>query len=93
LIKYKFAIYIVSSKFYPGDLVRFNFWSSYLAPTAGPDENGLINWYELFPGDRGIVIYVCEKDSNVECDDTVTVVFSRVEKILKVHINQLKHDT
>lgn len=78
-------------KFCPGDFVKFNFWSSYLAPTSGPDENGHINWHELFPGDQGLVIYVSE-NLGTSGDDTVTVMFSRVGKVLKVHVDQLRHD-
>lgn len=75
----------------PGDLVRFDFWSTYLAPTPKPDINGHVNWYELSPGDQGLVVGINhEVTSSKSGDDTVTVMFSRHNKLLKVHINQLR---
>lgn len=68
----------------PGNFVKFNFWSSYLAPSSIVNDKGIIEWYEIFPGDRGMVISV---DAN---NEIVTVIFSRIEKILNIHINQLK---
>ena len=68
----------------PGDFVKFNFWSSYLAPSSVVNEKGQIDWFEIFPGDRGMVISV---NTN---NEMVTVIFSRIEKILNIHIHQLK---
>lgn len=77
----------------PGDLVKFNFWSSYLAPAASPDETGNIRWYEIFPGDRGLVVQINQSSHDKDEErNMVTIVFARIEKVLKVHIDQLKID-
>lgn len=78
----------MSNNLRPGDLVKFNFWSSYLAPSATQNEDGNTNWYEIIPGDAGIVLQV--EPTIQEIDYIVIVLFARTGKILKVHANQLK---
>lgn len=74
----------------PGDLVVFKFWSTYLAQLATNNQNNN-TWYELWPGDRGLVIQVGSNvSSSLSKDDTVSVIFSRVGRMLRVHINQLE---
>jgi len=81
----------MSSPVRPGDLVRFNFWTSYLAPGASEDTLGHVTWHELFPGDSGLVVHV---ESQVSAsngqDDTVIVMFSRTNHLLRVRLNQLE---
>jgi hypothetical protein len=80
-------------KIFPGDLVKFNFWSSYLAPSVSPDETGNIRWYEIFPGDRGLVVQINQPSHEGDnANNMVTVIFARIEKVLKVHVDQLKID-
>lgn len=78
-------------KIRPGDLVRFQFWSTYLAPGAVVDERGNAKWYELFPGDRGLVVAIDHgvTASHAE-NDIVIVMFARHNRLLRIHINQLE---
>lgn len=75
----------------PGDLVVFKFWSTYLAQLATSQNQNNNTWHELWPGDRGLVIHVgSDVSSSMSKDDTVSVIFSRVGRMLRVHINQLE---
>lgn len=75
----------------PGDFVVFKFWSTYLAKLATQTQSGQSPWFELWPGDRGLVIHVgSDVSSSISSDDTVSVIFSRVGRMLRVHINQLE---
>ena len=67
-----------------GSLVEFNWWSDYMALAVIPDHNGHSSWHTIHPGDTGIVLEVCE------CDDTVTVLFSGVNKHLRIHVSMLR---
>ena len=67
--------------FTPGDRVCFTFWSSYKAKQVSRSTTHA--WYELFPGDEGIIIAV---------DDQMLmliVLFTRVKKLLHVHSSQV----
>lgn len=80
---------MIDQQIKPGDLVTFNFWSTYLAQCAVKKENGRTDWVELLPGDQGLVVWV---ESNYNIDDIVVVMFSRPNKLLRVHVNQLKRN-
>ena len=65
-----------------GSLVKFNWWSSYKAASATVDQYGHITWHELHPGDT--VIVLCSND------ETLIVLFSSVDTLLKVHESMLE---
>lgn len=73
-------------KFSTGDMTKFNWWTSYKAPSLEFDFSGYSVWYEIFPGDTGIVIV----DETDEESDFVIVLFSRINKILKIHSSMLE---
>jgi hypothetical protein len=72
--------------FKAGDMVKFSWWTSYKAPSLEFDLSGHSIWYEIFPNDTGIVI-VDKGDDN---SDFVIVLFSRMNKILKIHSSMLE---
>lgn len=73
--------------FKAGQLVKFSWWSSYKAPSAIKDSVGHSEWYEIFPEDSGIVI---QSQQNNQLDlDFIVVLFSRINKILKIHSSML----
>lgn len=61
-----------------GSLVKFKWWSSYRAPSVMTDDDGHVTWHEIQPGEKGIILYIAD-------DDTMIVLFSSVDSILKVH--------
>lgn len=65
-----------------GTLVKFSWWSNYKAPSYDSDDGGHSMWYELIPGDTGIIV------SSVD-DDSVVVFFTRVSALLRVHRSML----
>jgi len=73
--------------FKAGQLVKFSWWSSYKAPSMFEDNAGHSTWYEIFPGDSGIVIQ--DQQSNQLDLDFIIVLFSRINKILKIHSSML----
>jgi hypothetical protein len=74
----------------PGDLVEFTFWSHYLAECAFTDIHGNSEWIELHPGDRGIVVAAADGRATTPSDPLkITVLFSRVNRLLLVDRNQL----
>jgi hypothetical protein len=74
----------------PGDLVEFTFWSYYLAECAFTDPHGNSDWVEIRPGDRGVVVATADgRDSSPNDPLKITVLFSRVNRLLLVDRNQL----
>lgn len=70
----------------PGTLVKFTHWTSYTAPAESlVDEEGRSIWFEVLPGDVGVVI----KDERNEIIDQVVVLFSRFNVLLKIHSSML----
>lgn len=66
-----------------GSLVKFVWWSEYKAPSIGLNDKGHVSWHEIHPGDTGIII--CMKD-----EDTMIVLFSGVDTLLRVHKSMLE---
>ena len=74
----------------PGDLVQFDFWSKYLALSTYPDEAGVYTWHEICPGDYGLVVVVSSHVSaSKTSDDTIVIMFSSINKLVSIHINQI----
>ena len=66
----------------PGSFVTFVCWSTYLAEAVSSSGHDTA-WHELWPGDRGLVIYVSS------ITDVIYVLFSRVGLVLKVRTKQV----
>lgn len=71
-----------SNDIVPGDAVKFVFWSKYLAPSAWHDEHGHKHWFELHPGDVGIVVA-----SDAE---TYAIIFSGINQLVRLRAGQLE---
>lgn len=79
------------TKIRPGDMVEFNFWAPYLAASVLLDEHGRTTWHEVEPRDRGLVVALdLNEDANSHRHNTATVMFARIEKLVQVHLTQLK---
>ena len=77
-----------SAEFKPGLLVAFDWWSHYKAPAATRDENGNIEWFEIFPDDTGMVVQsVPNNHGNVF---EYIVLFSRLDKLIYVRGTMLR---
>ena len=73
--------------FKAGQLVKFSWWSSYKEPSTIKNNDGHSVCYEIFPEDSGIVI---QDQQNSQLDsDFIVVLFSRMNKILKIHSSML----
>lgn len=69
-----------------GSFVMFTHWSPYKAPSDSlVDEDELVVWQEVLPGDVGIVV----KDERDKDNDQVVVLFSRMNTLLKIHVSML----
>jgi hypothetical protein len=68
-----------------GSMVRFSWWSSYKAPSDVLNASGHSIWYEIFPGDIGIVI----TDDRTATEDQLVVLFARTNLLLKIHASML----
>lgn len=75
-------------RIHPGDLVEFTFWSTYLAADAF-SEHANTRWIELIPGDRGLVV-ATDPGEDEDGEAIMTVMWSRVDKLLRVRESQLK---
>lgn len=67
-----------------GSLVKFAWWSDYRAPSVNPDASRHVTWHEVSPGDTGIVLHE-DEDENYCC-----VLFTRYEKLLRIHVSMLE---
>lgn len=63
----------------------FDWMTTYMAPSFDFDSIGRVVWYEIMPSDIGIVLL---DDTDAE-SDFVIVLFSRINKILKIHFSML----
>jgi hypothetical protein len=73
--------------FDPGDLVSFDWWSSYMAPLAMLNENGNIIWTLIEPGDMGLVVHSGRDSSDNGFD--VIVMFNESQKLVRMHSSML----
>ena len=65
-----------------GEFVKFVWWSNYRAPSAEADDSGHVTWHEIHPGDTGVVL--CNHEDNV------VVLFSNVDRLLRIHYTMLE---
>lgn len=71
------------SMFKPGEVCRFEWWTTYKAPSASEKTE----WCELVPGDVGKIVSVYPDD---EHGYSATVKFDRIGKAVKLRKSMLK---
>lgn len=74
----------------PGSLVKFSWWSNYRAPSAVPNEHGGRDWFEIEQDDHGVVVAADTETSSSYDEDSVTVLFTRINKIVHIHASMLE---